>query len=174
LANAINSHVCWDCFAITLSWDGTPAPWQAIGRGILEGAKSGFLFGVVLGVASGASTRLRATPRFFVPLLKPILLIVAACGLLGGASATVLALVYPRMWGFWLVGVPARVNLPRFAWVAGSTAGVCVGWSVALVVACVMLHRRWTRAIGPRPAFGIVCGTGFESPERKAAADERG
>ncbi len=156
LFGAINSHVSWDCFAITLSWDGMPAPWQAIGRGVLEGAKSGCLFGVVLAIAAGASTRLRASPQFVLPLLGPAVVIILMCGLLAGAAATILARVWPRIWGFWLIGVPSRVNLPRFAWVAGSTAGLYAGWSVAIVVACVMLHRRWIRAAGPRHAFGVV------------------
>jgi len=77
----------------------------------------------------------------------------------------VLARLWPQLWGFFFVGVPRRVNLPRFAWVGGTIWGAYAGTPLALLVSATLLHVRWKRMTGPRAyGFGVVTAASHGEP----------
>ena len=154
--NAINGQISADYFAIVMSWDWIAAPTRAIAQGMLEGFAVGLLFGFVLAIAVAASTRVQCPPRLALKALALALAIVVICWLIGGMVGTILARVRPSLWGFVFIGVPRRVNLPRFAWVGGSILGAYAGAAVALVAASVFLHIQWKRLAHPPGGFLVM------------------
>ena len=155
--NRINAQVSPDYFAIVLSCDFKDAAISAMFHGTFEGAALGLFFGLFFAIASAASTRLRCPPRLALRALLEAIVIVVICWLIGGIVGTVLARLWPQLWGFFFVGVPPRVNLPRFAWVGGSIWGAYAGTLLALIVCATLLHIRWKRMTGPRAyGFGVV------------------
>src|SRR5436305_629972 len=122
-SNAINGAVCSDYFAIVLSCDGKDAATRAIFEGVLDGGMAGAAFAVLLMIAAAASTRMGCTVRLILSALIRAATVAATCWLIGGVAGVALALWKPALWGTFFVGVPSRVNLPRFVWVSGSIDG---------------------------------------------------
>ena len=162
IMNAINGRVSADYVAIVMSWDWAAAPSRAILQGVLEGGVVGLVFAVFLFMVTAASTALRCPPGIAVRGLGVALATVAECWAIGGAIGVTLSLAWPQLWGFFFIGVPPRVNLPRFAWVGGSIWGAYGGAAVGLIAASVMLHRRWRRERGG--GGGGVRGFGVVTP----------
>jgi hypothetical protein len=163
--NLIDGSVSADYFAIVMSWDWADAPKRAVLQGMLDGWALGLFFGVFFAIASAASTRLRCPPRLSLRVLAEAIGIVLTCWLIGGIVGTTLARLWPNLWGFFFVGVPPRVNLPRFAWVGGTIWGAYAGTVLALIVGSARLHLRWKRMQGPRAhGFGVISADSRASP----------
>jgi hypothetical protein len=162
--NVINGRVSADYFAIVMSWDGQTAAVRAIVQGLFEGWAAGLLLGFFFCVVIAASTRLRCPPPLALRTLAIAPATAAAGWVIGGAIGVTLALLWPQLWGFFFVGVPPRVNLPRFAWVGGSIWGAYAGAVIGLVIASVTLHRRWQRTHGRTQGFGVLPPTAQPLP----------
>jgi hypothetical protein len=156
LDNAINGIVSPDYFAIVMSWDWADASRGAIARGAIEGASMGLAFSFFYGVTIAASTRMCCPPGLALRGLGIALTIVELFWIVGGVIGTGLAIVRPKLWGFFFIGVPPRVDLPRFAWVGGSICGAYGGTVIALAIAGVWVHFRWKRMSAPAHAFAVV------------------
>ena len=154
--NAINDSVCSDYFAIVMSWDGTHPILQAVVQGMLEGFALGLFFAFFFTIASAASTRLRCPLSLAMRTLAMAVAIVLVCWIVGGVAGVILSLIRPQLWGFFFVGVPSRVSLPRFAWVGGSIWGAYGGTILALIVCGIHVHLRWRRISGPTRAFAVL------------------
>src|SRR5205823_11163643 len=116
----------------------------------------GIFFGVFLAIVSAASTRMRCPLPLAIRSLRLALGVVMVCWVTGGIVGLVLAHVMPSLWGFFFIGVPPRVNLPRFAWVGGSIWGAYAGAMLALLAASIDLHVRWRRMTRTAHGFAIV------------------
>jgi hypothetical protein len=154
VTNASDGQVSRDYFAIVMSWDWQAAPWRAVAQGAIEGAALGLFFGAGLAIVIAASTRMRCPLWLALRALALGMSIALMAWIVGGIAGTVLARVDPRLWGFVFVGVPPRVDLPRFAWVGGSIWGAYGGTAAGLVAAAVYLHVRWRRTAAP--AFAVL------------------
>jgi hypothetical protein len=152
----INGRVSPDYFAIVMSWDWADAPSLAVLQGMIEGAPVGFAFALFLSIVVAASTRMRCAIGPALRALAAALGIVVTAWMIGGVIGVTLSIIWPRLWGFFFIGVPPRVNLQRFAWVGGSIWGAYGGAAIGLIVASVMLHRQWRRTHGTPRAFAIV------------------
>jgi hypothetical protein len=166
ILNTINGRVSADYFAIVMSWDWETAPTRAIFQGALEGFAAGLLLGFFFAMVIAASTRWRCP----LPLALRTFALVPAIAIIGwivgGIIGVTLSLLWPRLWGFFFIGVPPRVDLPRFAWVGGSIWGVYGGSLVGLIVACVTLHVRWRRRQGGDRGFTVLSPTPVQSEAR--------
>ena len=156
VTNGINGQISRDYFAIVMSWDWSTAPIRAIPQGMLEGFAAGLLVGFVLAIAVAASTRVQCPPTLALKALALALAIVMICWVSGGVIGMVLARVRPSLWGFVFIGVPPRVNLPRFAWVGGSIWGAYAGASLGLIAASIFVHMRWKRIAHQPSGFLVV------------------
>jgi hypothetical protein len=156
ITNAIDGAVCSDYFAIVMSWDGQSAAYRALFQSAIEGFALGLFFGFFLAVATAASTRLRCPRSLAMRALCLALAIVLICWSAGGVIGFVLAKIWPKLWGFFFIGVPPRVNLPRFAWVGGSIWGAHGGTLLGLIVCSVFIHIRWRRLNVPLAAFPVL------------------
>jgi hypothetical protein len=156
MMNTINGRVSADYFAIVMSWDWATAPTRAIFQGALEGFAAGLLFGFFFAIVIAASTRLRCPPPLALRTFFLAMAIVVIAWVIGGVIGVGLSLLWPKLWGFFFVGVPPRVNLPRFAWVGGSIWGAYGGSVIALIVASITLHLRWRQIQPPRRAFAVL------------------
>jgi hypothetical protein len=154
-ANAIDDCISSDYFAIVMGWDGTHSILLAVAQGIFAGAALGLFFGFFLAITSAASTRLRCPPRLALRMLGAAMTVVLASWVTGGIIGVMWAMMVPQMWGFFFVGVPPRVNLPRFAWVGGTICGAYGGTVLALIVWSIELHRRWRAMNTPIGGFPV-------------------
>src|SRR5207248_1018140 len=154
-----------------MSWDWSSSPLLAIGQGVIEGFAVGLLFGFFLAIVVAASTRVQCPPPLALRALGEALAIVIICWFVGGVAGTILARVQPSLWGFVFVGVPPRVNLPRFAWVGGSIWGAYAGAMLALLAASIDLHVRWRRMTRTAHGFAIVVPAD-SSPDAGALAPD--
>jgi hypothetical protein len=167
VSNSIDGLISRDYFAIVMSWDWQAAPFLAVLQGAIEGAVLGLFFGVFFVIVLAASTGLRCRPGLALRGLALALLIVISCWIIGGITGAVLARIEPRLWGFFFVGVPPRVNLPRFAWVGGSIWGAYAGTAIGLTTSAVYIHRAWRRITGRVRGFAVVA----QSSESAASGD---
>jgi len=156
IANAIDGQVSRDYFAIVMSWDWEFASVAAVVQGAFEGTLLGLVFGVFISAVLAASTKMRCPLPLAMDGLKMALAFVASSWLIGGITGTVLARLVPNLWGFVFVGVPPRVNLPRFAWVGGSIWGAYFGAAVAFLVTPIYLHVTWRRTTRRVHGFPMV------------------
>jgi hypothetical protein len=157
LMNTINGQVSSDYFAIVMSWDGQTAGIHAIAQGALEGFAAGLLLGFFFAIVIVASTHLRCPLSLALRTFALAPAITSVAWFLGGGFGVMLALLWPKLWGFFFIGVPPRVDLPRFAWVGGSIWGAYAGAVIGLIIASIILHLRWRRMHDRRPhAFPVV------------------
>ncbi len=155
-ANAVNDCVSPDYFAIVMGWDGMHSIFRAITEGMFAGAGLGAVFGFLLAITSAASTRLRCPLTLALRTLGMAIAVELAFWVLGGIIGVMWAIMAPQMWGFFFVGVPSRVSLPRFAWVGGTTCGAYGGTFLVVLVCSIALHQRWRQMNAPISAFPIL------------------
>ena len=129
---------------------------EATRLGLMAGALFGFIY--VAGLV--AITRLRAPVEFAMGCLGHGALVVAIFWLLGGTLAWLTAHAIPGMWGSGgtvLPYAPPPPDLYGYAWVGGSMYGMIAGVVPALIVALLLVYRRWPRvAVADTQGFDVL------------------
>ena len=141
--NVLNGVVSPTYFRRVMGWRGDVTA-LAVLQGAVEGAVSGFFFGVFAALVVTAVTRLRCPLRPVVGVVPAAFVLTFVCWALGGMVGAALAFLAPAGVSTFLPLAPTQATArARFLWVGGSIWGAYLGAAVSLVYLVAAVRRRW-------------------------------
>lgn len=146
LTNIINGAVSPFYFELVMGWRFNNIWKASIAQGIFEGTIYGIFFSIVFTTGFGLITKGKASLSFALKILIQVLFFIMSCWFIGGAIATLLALLSPDFYHSHFYFPPKESSdLLRFAWVGGSIWGGIIGAVLGCILSLVWTKNTWNK-----------------------------
>lgn len=146
VTNIVNGRVSATYFVAFMAWHEDEVPAKAIPQGMLEGGALGLFYGIVLSIATAASTGLRCPVGPAARAAVRAVPLSLSFWIMGGIIGMISARAGGPMFHAPLARVPkAGIARLAYAWVGGSIVGGYTSAFVGALYVSIWLHIHWRK-----------------------------